>query len=77
MGTLVYPEAIKWIREESKKSRDQNVRRLSQTIISGAHRRLCPFGVEIVAIERKLRVIHPRWKHEKGEREYLPCDIRT
>jgi hypothetical protein len=66
------------IREERKEeSRDQNVKRLSQTIISGAHRRLCPFGVEIVAIERKLRVIHPRWIYEKGERECLPCDIRT
>jgi hypothetical protein len=39
---------------------DQMDKGLSHTIVPRTHRRLCPFGVRTMAIERKLRVIHPR-----------------
>jgi hypothetical protein len=43
-----------------KATEDQKSEGLSHTITPRAHRRLCPFGVRMTAVERKLRVIHPR-----------------
>jgi hypothetical protein len=44
---------------EKGQGENQNRSKLSHTIILRAHRRLCPFGVRLTAIERKLRILHP------------------
>jgi hypothetical protein len=50
----------KIVRSRRTRGNDQNEVQLSHTITPRTHRRLCPFGVGVMTIERKLRVIHPR-----------------
>ncbi|KAI0293793.1 hypothetical protein BC826DRAFT_369818 [Russula brevipes] len=45
---------------EKNATENQNLGKLSHTVTPRTHRRLCPFGVGVIAVKRKLRVIHPR-----------------